>query len=90
VELSQRGGDAVVAGEEDEVVVVAHQRVGDEWQLELFEDVRKPLEEGGAVVVGQEEVTDVAPVRSEVVEPFGETTRRTRHSSRVGRRIPTR
>ena len=68
-------------GEEDEVVVVAHQRVGDEAELEALEQEREAVEKGAAVVVAQEELSEIASVGAEVVEALDETTRRPRHAS---------
>src|SRR6266540_1911173 len=60
MELLESTRDACVGSEEDEVVVRAHQDVGDEAELEALEQELEPLEEGRALAVAQEEVARVA------------------------------
>jgi hypothetical protein len=56
-------GDAGVRGAEGEVVVVAHEDVREDAELEAVADAREPVEEVLPVVVVQEQVSEVACVR---------------------------
>jgi hypothetical protein len=62
MELLQRSRNPQIGGEEDEVVVVAEQRVCDEPELEAVEHEREASEERTPVVVAQEELPEVASV----------------------------
>ena len=72
MELLQGSGDAPIGGKENEVVVVAHERVGDQRELAALENDGEATEEADAVVVVHEEVAPVARVRGEVVEAVHE------------------
>src|SRR6266550_3221691 len=83
VQLLQRLRYASVRSHEYEVVVVAHQGVGDQAQLEALKDQRETDEEGLALGVAREQVAPVTRVRSEVVDPLEEGARWPWHASRV-------
>jgi hypothetical protein len=63
VQKLKGAGDAGVRGAEGEVVVVAHEDVREDAELEAVADAREPFEEVLPIVVVQEQVSEVACVR---------------------------
>jgi hypothetical protein len=84
VEPLQRARDALVRDAQGEVVVVAHQDVGEEPEPEALADDRDPVEEVLAVLIAEEEVTGVARLRGEMEEPCSERPESACHLPTVG------
>jgi hypothetical protein len=70
--------------------VRAHQRVGNEAQLEALDDLSEPFQEHAPVIVAEEESSSVARVRRDVYRPSKEDRgRRGTRGSYARRRGPT-
>jgi hypothetical protein len=89
LELLKGARRSTVRSAKDEVVVIAQQRIGDQPQLEPFEEQSEPVQKGRSFVGAQEQVARIASMRGEVVDPVDEGAWRPGHASSLSACSPS-
>jgi hypothetical protein len=85
VEALQGPGETPIDDPQERVVVVSHQDVREQGELEAFAVLAEAVEKVLAVVISEEEVAAIAAVGGQVVDAWVEQARATWHQATVDR-----